>query len=96
VQQTQLEISSSSSSSEYDEDKVIEMDETTREIERDGFDRLEDITFREQVEEEAKSQSEKVKYGSPSSIGECIRIEDIDTLRLPKALALSGQMKVLK
>ena len=28
----------------------------TREIiERDGFDRLEDITFREQVEEEAKS-----------------------------------------
>ena len=70
----------------------------TREIiERDGFDRLEDITFREQVEEEAKSQSEKVKYGrSPSSIGDCIRIEDIDSLRLPKALALCGQMKVLK
>jgi hypothetical protein len=32
VQQTQLEISSSSSS-EDDEDKVIEMEETTREIE---------------------------------------------------------------
>ena len=48
------------------------------------------------MEEEAKSQSEKVENGSPSSIGDCIRIEDIESLRLPKGLALSGQMKVLK
>ena len=98
MQQTQLEISSSSGDDDDEDNKVIEMDQTIREDERDGgFDRLEDITFREQNEEEAKSQSEKVKYGSPSSLGECIRIEDIDSLRLPKAaLALSGQMKVLK